>query len=663
MALVLKNRVKETTTSTGVGDITLNGAQTGYQAFSSIGDQNETYYVIKGSTEWEVGRGRYYTVGGYSNFFDSSDNIVVPGSSVFNFGSNSFTLECWIYPASIGAITQCILDAWNNAPTRFLLRINSGVLQFYANPGSSININYTLPAANQWYHVACVRNGTNFRLYVDGVSRGTPITNAGTIAANTNSWTISRSGETYGGLISDVRIVNGTAVYTNDFTPPTTPLEPIANTSLLTCQSSQFEDNSINRFNLTVTGATISSNTPYSGSVNRLARLTTLNTSNSGSLVEFSAGTKDVMCVYSTASMPGGVPTFDNLEVTSDLSGWRLFQSSLMSGVDGGAVFNNSNVGGIISTYSLVYTTSTGAYRGGVLAPNGDIYFVPDNAIRGQKISSGGVVSTYALVYTTTSAYAGGVLSPNGDIHFVPYTATRGQKVNSSGVVSTYSLVYTTSSGAFYGGVLAPNGDVHFVPYTSSVGQKVSVDGVVSTYTLAYTTAGAYAGGVLAPDGHIHFVPRAAARGQKITPAGVASTYSLVYTTTQAYIGGVVSPNGEIHFIPSNATLGQKVSISGVASTYPLTLPGTMNGGILTSGGDILIIPAGGTVVKRSLTGAVSTFSLLYSVTNGYFGGVLDRNGDIHLVPSAGARGQKITTGLGKPLGTGVYLSPFLNKL
>ena len=83
------------------------------------------------------------------------------------------------------------------------------------------------------------------------------------------------------------------------------------------------------------------------------------------------------------------------------------------------------------------------------------------------------------MVYTTGGAYIGGVLAPNGDIHFVPYSADRGQKISSSGVVSTYSLVYT-GGAAYSGGVLAPNGDIHFVPYGAAVGQKISSSGVVS---------------------------------------------------------------------------------------------------------------------------------------------------------------------------------------
>ncbi len=61
MALVLKDRVKETSTTTGTGTFTLAGASTGFQSFSSIGDGNTTYYAIalQGGSEWEVGIGTY----------------------------------------------------------------------------------------------------------------------------------------------------------------------------------------------------------------------------------------------------------------------------------------------------------------------------------------------------------------------------------------------------------------------------------------------------------------------------------------------------------------------------------------------------------------------------------------------------------------------------
>ena len=93
----------------------------------------------------------------------------------------------------------------------------------------------------------------------------------------------------------------------------------------------------------------------------------------------------------------------------------------------------------------------------------------------GQKISIAGVVSTYSLAYTNSSgASSGGVLSPNGDIYFVPFGGDRGQKINSSGIISTYSLIHTTILGVSSGGILTPNGDIYFIPLNGTVGQKIS---------------------------------------------------------------------------------------------------------------------------------------------------------------------------------------------
>lgn len=57
MALVIKDRIKETSTTSGTGTLTLDGASTGFASFSEIGSSNTTYYVITNSTDWEVGIG------------------------------------------------------------------------------------------------------------------------------------------------------------------------------------------------------------------------------------------------------------------------------------------------------------------------------------------------------------------------------------------------------------------------------------------------------------------------------------------------------------------------------------------------------------------------------------------------------------------------------
>lgn len=63
MALVVADRVKEITTTTGTGTLTLAGAVQGYQGFSAIGDGNTTYYAIQYGADWEVGIGTYTASG------------------------------------------------------------------------------------------------------------------------------------------------------------------------------------------------------------------------------------------------------------------------------------------------------------------------------------------------------------------------------------------------------------------------------------------------------------------------------------------------------------------------------------------------------------------------------------------------------------------------
>jgi hypothetical protein len=102
MAFVLADRVKETTTTTGTVTVTLDGASTGYQSFSAIGDANTTYYTIAGQTgsEWEVGIGTYASSG-----TTLARNTVISSSnagSLVNFSAG--TKDVFVtYPAEFTA--------------------------------------------------------------------------------------------------------------------------------------------------------------------------------------------------------------------------------------------------------------------------------------------------------------------------------------------------------------------------------------------------------------------------------------------------------------------------------------------------------------------------------------------------------------------------------
>lgn len=107
MALVVKDRVRETSTSTGTGAFTLNGAVAGFQSFSAIGTGNQTYYtIVNGTTEWEVGIGTWTSPNQLSRGFLASST----GSAVnFTAGTKdvfvTFPAEGFGRPPAIGDIT------------------------------------------------------------------------------------------------------------------------------------------------------------------------------------------------------------------------------------------------------------------------------------------------------------------------------------------------------------------------------------------------------------------------------------------------------------------------------------------------------------------------------------------------------------------------------
>ena len=87
MALIVKDRVKETTTTTGTGTVTLAGASTGFQSFAAIGNGNTTYYAITSGNNYEVGLGTYTASGttlSRSTILESSNSgsaITLSGTS------------------------------------------------------------------------------------------------------------------------------------------------------------------------------------------------------------------------------------------------------------------------------------------------------------------------------------------------------------------------------------------------------------------------------------------------------------------------------------------------------------------------------------------------------------------------------------------------------
>jgi len=116
MPLVVKDRVRETTTTLGTGTITLAGAVAGFQSFSAIGNGNTTYYTINlpGANEWEVGIGTY-TASGTTL---SRDTILASsnGGSAVNFSAGTKDVFC-TYPAGRSVYYDTATNVTLNALT------------------------------------------------------------------------------------------------------------------------------------------------------------------------------------------------------------------------------------------------------------------------------------------------------------------------------------------------------------------------------------------------------------------------------------------------------------------------------------------------------------------------------------------------------------------
>jgi hypothetical protein len=104
MALIVKDRIKETTTTTGTGTVTLAGAEAGFQAFSVVGDANTTYYAIVSGNNWEVGLGTY-TLSGTTLSRDTILESSNSGSAITLAGTSDVFCT---YPAEKSVLTDAI---------------------------------------------------------------------------------------------------------------------------------------------------------------------------------------------------------------------------------------------------------------------------------------------------------------------------------------------------------------------------------------------------------------------------------------------------------------------------------------------------------------------------------------------------------------------------
>ena len=215
--------------------------------------------------------------GGASAYFppdlnaSASNYLSISDPTALNL-SGDFTVELWFYPTTYAngggnGDFQCLF-AGDADFTYGVMMDGSGVMRMWAGSGEGWDLaDYVAPSSpvplNQWSHIAMVRSGAVFSLYLNGVGQSHDSGSTAGVVSGAIRVGIWGNGQSpiNDGYIDDLRIVKGLAVYTGPFTPPEAPLSAVATpvpvsreASLLLHFDGDFTDSSPNDLTVTANG-------------------------------------------------------------------------------------------------------------------------------------------------------------------------------------------------------------------------------------------------------------------------------------------------------------------------------------------------------------------------------------------------------------------------
>lgn len=169
--------------------------------------------------------------GGASILLDSTgsqDYVQSADHADLDLGTLDFAIDCWVrFPSTPGG-NVTIFGRTTDGSSYMYWSLEGGNWRFRDyNSGNVIDFSRTMSmSANTWYHVAVTRNGSNFRMFLDGVQQGATYTSAASITARAVGYDIGsmtqNSGYQMNGWIDEFRLSVGDSRWTSDFTPPTT---------------------------------------------------------------------------------------------------------------------------------------------------------------------------------------------------------------------------------------------------------------------------------------------------------------------------------------------------------------------------------------------------------------------------------------------------------
>jgi len=231
-----------------------------------IDSSNYAFPVTRNGTATQGSFTPYWPNGQWSNNFNGSSNLSIASTASLAMGASDFTIEFWVY---LRSATNNRTIAWPVAGNMLIYCDNSGYFAYASYGVGNVLASSIVTPLNTWTHIAISRTGTNSKIFVNGAI-------GASTSADLNNWGQSNvnigsdiAANFLNGYLSNLRIVKGVGVYTGVFTPPTSPLQKTqagngstiqaitgTQTSLLTCQSNRFVDNSASPLTITVGNGT-----------------------------------------------------------------------------------------------------------------------------------------------------------------------------------------------------------------------------------------------------------------------------------------------------------------------------------------------------------------------------------------------------------------------
>ena len=184
--------------------------------------KNNLYVTASNGTAISTAQSKF---GGASVLFDgTNDNLTIASNSVFDFGTNDFTIEFWVYFNALST-SRMLVERWTtgNANSWQIYWRSTGTSIAFLVGSSTILLqdsNTTRITTGQWYHIAVTRSSSTNRLFINGTqvasaTDSTSLTNSLPLAIGTQ---ISTGTNYLNGYIDELRITNGYARYTGNFT-------------------------------------------------------------------------------------------------------------------------------------------------------------------------------------------------------------------------------------------------------------------------------------------------------------------------------------------------------------------------------------------------------------------------------------------------------------